>query len=158
VELPRLGGQRDYAAIEGELASSQTSALNFAVGGEVFDRTQFSNSCTDPDCFAWVVPMGTGASPIAGYTQAGGWQSQQVELSTGVFSTNFGAPFSTEPTNYGFFQGQDSNGVPTVFFGNSTNVWWGQNTPYTLGDWLYGSYKGGMWRQWGRRPVGNGSV
>jgi hypothetical protein len=119
----------------------RTTAGIVQAGGEVYDQTQ-----------TWVVPMGTGSDISAGLGQTGGIDltlpggSLTAHTASGwhpYSSVTWSGPTSSNP-NYTTAT-KTINGDTLIFFGNTPNVWFGQNygLQYSpIGDWDVGFYKG----------------
>jgi hypothetical protein len=120
-----------------------TNATEFHVGGEIYDPTN-----------TWVIPMGSGANPTAGYGQAGYHHDYEAGCPSPGCPQNWEAPTTGRPGEYDF---SNTTPKPTgwgpnyFYFGNAPRVFWGTNYGYgwsPIGDWASGSYKGecGIWQ------------
>jgi hypothetical protein len=116
--------------------SMPTKAQTFQVGGEVHDPNS-----------AWGVPMGSGANPSAGYTQAAAVHDFGACGTSACYSPMAGGMITTVGSNYSYStSAAGASGWQNWFYyGNVPNVFWGQNHGYQwtpVGDWSYGNYKG----------------
>ena len=130
------GGYLGYYPTADFSGTMQTSAGVYQVGGEVSDVTE-----------AWVVPMGSGATPTAGYGQAAYHHDFYAATPSGGWSTNFTANGSTVPSAYAISTTTAAGGswADYFYYGDAPAVFWGQNYGYNwspVGDWIYGSCKG----------------
>ncbi|MBN1612485.1 MAG: neprosin family prolyl endopeptidase [Polyangiaceae bacterium] len=135
-----------YLASEFAGGEMATRGGRYTIGGEVSDSTN-----------TWVVPMGTGASALAGLGQAG--YHRNYRACTGGYAGGYtwctsGGTFPT-PTNFDGPQanefgydfsttGGGSGWGPYFFYGNNPAVFWGHDygTQWSpVGDWNYGNYK-----------------
>ena len=118
-------------------AMASGTAQTFQAGGEIQDTTR-----------TWVVPMGNGATPSAGYQQAAYVRSVSAWPYTGSAFTPMGMQVNGSPTNVNYWNAAPGQYWWSSYFyyGNMPNVFWNQNYGYTLWspihDWASGSYKG----------------
>jgi len=116
--------------------SMQSSAEDFAVGGEVYD-----------DSASWYVPMGSGAEPMAAYGQAAYWNAPGSTDGLAVINavthnwdtTSFNDAWSDRPDYYGAYWkgGRYYVGPKSAsFYSTNYGYQWSAN-----GDWASGHYK-----------------
>ncbi len=134
---PRGGDVLGYYPASQFVGSMQTSAQTYEVGGEVYDTTQ-----------NWLIPMGSGAAPAAGFGQAAYHHDYAVYNGGSGYSHDFAMLAPEQPSYYDFSQTAPA-GSPSwanyFYYGNMPLVFWGQNANFqfsAVGDWDFGSYKG----------------
>lgn len=122
----------------------QTSASIFQAGGEVSDSTNGS----------WVVPMGIGSSPAAGFGQSAYMYGYEACTGTGSQETCNFSFTDPGPTENAYAEStspaappQTPSGWPYFYYGMAPEAFWGQNwgsnfSPTNPLDWSWNNYKG----------------
>jgi hypothetical protein len=131
-DITLAGSEVGYYPIANFSGTMKSSASTFQAGGEVDDQTN-----------TWVVPMGNGASPLAGQASSHTFYSACTGMSKGTAtncSFDFSAPSSTVPSAYGL-----NPGALMFYYGDVSGIFWPQDYGDSfspVGDWDPGYYKG----------------
>ncbi len=130
---PRAGDEIGYYTDDDYSGTMRTSATTFEVGAEVYDPT--SN---------WLVPMAGGASPTAGFGQAGYHHDYAAYNGGSSFNYDFTMSTPEQPSYYNSSAGPGP-GSPSwanyFYVGDEPLVFWGQsiNTTFSpIGTWASG--------------------